>query len=230
MELYDTIFTRRSVRKYDMTPLDGAALAEIRAFLDTTTQLTGQNARFEIVGADRIKNAAAPHYILAYCAANDSAYANVGYVLQNADLHLQSLGFGSLWLGSAKPSEPEADYCIMLAFGKTDVPPRRDLRDFKRLPIGDISNADDAIAQAARLAPSAMNSQPWFFDFSDGNVSVNYAGRGVSKLLLRKKLSKIDLGIATRHVEVALLHEGRTVLAVTPKTDGRDFAVEVTYQ
>lgn len=230
MTLYETLFMRRSVRKYNMTPTDGAVLADLRAFLDATKPLDGQAARFAVVNADKVKNDIAPHYILAYCAADGGAYANVGYILQRSDLYLQSKGYGSLWLGTAKPNEPDGDYCIMLAFGKTDVPPRRDVQEFKRLPIGEISNADNAITQAARLAPSAMNSQPWKLEFSEGKVVIRYFGRGMAKLILKKRLNKIDLGIVTRHVETALLNEGKTIQAIAPITGGKDFSIEVIYR
>jgi len=230
MTLYETIFTRRAVRSYDMTVLDSKALAEIRAFIDATNQLGGQSARLEIVTADKVKNDIAPYYILAHCEANDHAYMNVGYVLQNVDLYLQSNGYGSLWLGMAKPSESDNDFCIMLAFGKTNVSPRKDISEFKRLPISDVSNEDNSISQAARLAPSAVNSQPWKLDFSDGKATVRYFGRGIMKLILKNKLSKIDLGIVTRHIEVALQNEGKTIKAITPITDKKGFAIEVTYQ
>ena len=230
MTLYETIFARRSVRKYDMTPLDDAALAEIRAFIDATEQLDGQSVRLEIVAADKVKNDTAPHYVLAYCAANDRAYMNVGYVLQNVDLYLQSKGYGSLWLGMAKPNASSDDFCITLAFGNTDVPPRADVRDFKRLAIGEISNIDNAVTQAARLAPSAVNSQPWKLEFTDEKVAIRYFGRGITKLVLKNKLSKIDLGIATRHVVVALRNVGKTVGTITPIIDAKGFAIEVAYR
>lgn len=230
MTLHETIFTRRSVRKYDMTPLSGEILADLGTFLDATEPMAGQTARFEIVSADKVKNNMASHYILAYCTTDSGAYANVGYVLQNADLYLQSKGYGSCWLGMAKPSESDRAYCIMLAFGKTNVPARRNVEEFKRLPMGEISNADNAIAQAARLAPSAVNSQPWKLDFSDGKVTIRYFGRGVTQLMLKKKLNKIDLGIITRHVKVALENEGRTIQSVAPLVGGKDFAIEVIYR
>lgn len=229
MTLYETIFARRSVRKYDMTPLDSGVLDDLRGFLDATKRMDGQTVRFEIVGADKVKNAIAPHSILAYCTANDSAYANVGYVLQNADLYMQSNGYGCCWQGMAKPNEAEEEYCIMLAFGKTDVPMRSGAEDFKRLPIGEMCNADNGVMQAARLAPSAMNSQPWKVDFGEGKVRIGYIGRGVSKLILGKKLSKIDLGIVSRHIEVAVASEGKAIERVTPARIGKDFVIEVIY-
>ena len=230
MTLYETIFARRAVHSYDMTAIDSEALVEIQAFIDATDQINGQSARLEIVAANKVKNGIAPHYILTGCAADATAYMNVGYVLENVDLYLQSKGYGSLWLGMAKPNETDGDFCIMLAFGKTNVPLRKDVKEFKRLPIGEISNTDNAIAQAARLAPSAMNSQPWKLDFAEDKLTIRYFGRGITKLILKNKLSKIDLGIVTRHAAVALLFEGKSVQAITPITNEKDFAIEVIYR
>ncbi|MHB9295727.1 hypothetical protein PilKf_01475 [Pillotina sp. SPG140] len=231
MTLYDAIFIRRSVRKFNNSPLDAAAIKSIEKFIEDTPPLTGQSARFEIVSADKVHGgAAAPHYIIAYCNESDSAYANVGYVLQNVDLYLQSIGLGSVWLGMAKPNEPERDYCILLAFGKTDVPIRKAEEEFKRLPMSEISDQDNSVAKAVQLAPSAVNSQPWKLHFESGKVVIRYFGRGLMKLMLRKKLNKIDLGISARHVETALLHEGKTILSITPKTSGKTFEIEIAYK
>jgi nitroreductase len=117
MTLYETIFTRRSVRQYGKTPLSDAVLAEIQQVLNNVQQLPGQTARFEIVTADRFKLCPAPHAILAYSDDSDFALANIGYVLQGVDLYLQSKGLGSLWSATARPKEPQEKYRILLAFG-----------------------------------------------------------------------------------------------------------------
>ena len=230
MTLYETIFARRSVRSYDMTTLSDGVLAEIQLFINNVKQLDGQHARLEIVAADRVNNNIAPHYVLAYCKADDIAYINVGYVLQNVDLYLQSSGYGSLWLGMAKPNAADKDnFCIMLAFGKTNLPLRRGVHEFKRLPIGEISDTDSNPAQAVRLSPSAMNSQPWKLDFAENSATIRYFGRGVSGIMLKKKLSKIDLGIATRHIEIALQNEGKTIKTIIPVVGRKDFSVKISY-
>jgi nitroreductase len=93
--------------------------------------------------------------------------ANIGYALQGVDLHLQSKGYGSLWSGMARPKESQENYRILLAFGNSTVPLRRGESDFKRKPVVEISNTppgtgeDNPVASAARLAPSAVNFQPW---------------------------------------------------------------------
>jgi len=233
MGIFETIFIRRSVRKYDMTPLATEVLADIKMFLDGSNQIAGQKAWFEIVDAKAVTDDKAPHYIMAYCSAETSQYINVGYTLQNVDLYLQSKGLGSLWLGMAKPEDNEddergKDFCIMMAFGKTDVPQRESQDEFKRLAISKISDQDNAIAQAARLAPSAMNSQPWKLKFDSGKVTVEYCGRGLLKAMLKKKMNKIDLGIVTRHVELALQHDGKQVTGIKILNEKKP-AVEITY-
>jgi nitroreductase len=227
--LFETIFSRRSVRKYSPIPLDSNELAKIERFVQDTAQLSGQSARFQILPQALVERSTAPHSILAYCEESNSQFANVGYLLENIDLYLQSIGLGSCWLGGGRPKQKQSDFCILLTFGRTDEADRKGSKDFHRLPLSEISNVDNVIAQAARLAPSAMNSQPWKLHFIENTVTIEYKGRGLAKPLLGKKLNKIDVGIITRHVQVALEHEGNIVTAITPNTKGKDFTVTVTY-
>jgi nitroreductase len=230
--LYEMIDKRRSVRKYIDALPDDDTVDKIERFIENTRQLPGQNAWFEIVPSQSVSAAVGAYGILAYCEAGDAAYANVGYVLQKTDLYIQSLGLGSLWLGMGKPKAKDKrdDFCILLAFGKTDVPLRNGASDFQRLPIERISNEDNAIARSARLAPSAQNSQPWELRFEEDKVIVRYVGRGMFKRMLKKKLNKIDLGIVTRHVALALRNEGKDVRSVTAKSDADGFGIEVRWR
>lgn len=229
MTLYETIFARRSVRKYDMTPLDDETLNLIKTFVSETEQLEGQTARFEFVTADKVSGTPAPHYILSYCQPHDKAYANVGYVLEKADLFIQSLGLGSVWLGMAKPLKPEDDYCILLAFGRSGEPFRKNETDFNRLPLSEISNEENDIAKAARLAPSAVNTQPWKLGFSKDRVTISYFGRGLMKRILKGKMSKVDVGIVSRHVVTALLDRGSRVTRVLPRMNDGVLEIVIDY-
>jgi hypothetical protein len=228
MTPYETIFKRRSVRQYDSTPLTEAELADIQAVLDGAKQLPGQTGRFMIVNVNKFKGASSPHAILAHSEETDAALCNIGYVLSSLDLYLQSNGYGSIVMGMAKPLEPAADYRILLAFGKTNVPARNGEADFKRRSVSDIGNEDNAVARAARLAPSAVNFQPWKLNFSPGKVLIKYASKGIGKLLAGK-MQKIDIGIITKYAELALEHEGKIVTAVTPSGASKNFSVEIRY-
>jgi hypothetical protein len=129
----------------------------------------------------------------------------------------------------AKPKANTKNFCILLAFGKTTVPARKSAQDFTRLPIGEISNADNEIATTARLAPSAMNSQTWKLHFEDGKIIIRYFGRGMMKGIFEKKLSKIDVGIITRHTVLALRNQGKTIKSIIPCASGKNFEVGILY-
>jgi hypothetical protein len=228
MTLYETIFVRRSVRHYDETPLDVTTLSRIQGYLDGAKQLPEQSASFEIVTRDKLKGGLAPHAILAYGQDSEGAYVNIGYTLQGVDLWLQSEGFGSVWSGMATPLEKNPDYRILLGFGKTNVPLRASENDFKRKKVTEMSNKDNAIARAARLAPSAVNLQPWLLTFSEGQIEARVNVRGVGRVL-PGKLWLFDMGIVIKHIELALTHEDKAVKSITFKGSGRHLAALISY-
>jgi hypothetical protein len=124
-------------------------------------------------------------------------------------LYIQSIGLGSGWFMGVQPKNKKENHCITLAFGNTETPIRKSPDEFKRLAIEEISQADNTVSHAVRLAPSAMNSQPWKLEFDDGKVVVKDFGRGVMRVMLRNKLNKIDIGIAVRHAVTALENDGK---------------------
>lgn len=230
MTLYETIYQRRQIRKFSETRLDQQTLNLIREFLEQTECLSGQQGRFEIVPADRVNgNQGAPYYILSYCESNAAAYANVGYMLQKADLYIQSLGLGSGWFMSAKPKDGSTDFCIALAFGKTDIPLRKSISEFKRCAVTEISSQKNAVAEAVRLAPSSLNSQPWKLRFEQGKLTIEDAGHGIKRVILKNKLNKIDVGIAARHAVLALEQDGKTIVGAVPKETNKKFEIEISY-
>src|SRR5690606_38406218 len=96
---------------------------------------------------------------------------NAGYILQQLDLYLSANGLGSCWLGIAKPTKDESffsglKFVITLAFGKpAEKLHRNEIGEFNRLPLDKIRDAVgmDNLLEPARLAPSANNSQRWYF-------------------------------------------------------------------
>lgn len=224
------IFRRRAVRKYDKSPLDSKTIQKIKDFLAAQKQLDGTHARFEFVTSAEVSDGKAPHYILAYAEKITAEYINVGYTLQSADLFIQSLGLGSVWLGMPSPKEKTAkeNFCIMLGFGRTDEKERTSEAEFRRLPLSQISNEKNSIAAAARLAPSAINMQPWYLNFSESGLTVESHGRGLLKNLIRN-MNKIDLGIVCRHIVLAAENEGRKIKSVIPTDDGKKFFVQILF-
>lgn len=231
MTLYDAIFTRRQVRKFRNNPLEKAVLEDILLCVSHAEHLGGQNTSFELVSGGEVSGGpGAPCYLLAFCRKDAAAYADAGFVLGKADLYLQSIGLGSGWFMNVKPTDRREDFCIALAFGTTDVPPRTGEAEFKRLALSKISGEDNAVSHAVRLAPSSLNSQPWRLEFLPRAVTIIDQGRGMKRLILEKKLNKIDVGIAARYAVTALEHEGWRITSVMPRFAGGVFEIGIAYQ
>ncbi|MDR1187453.1 MAG: hypothetical protein LBK95_08355 [Bifidobacteriaceae bacterium] len=228
MDLYPAILTRHSVHQFGADPLDPAILEEILEAVRSARGIGGQSIEAELATGSQVKGSSAPHHLLAFTAQDDVGFANAGYVLQEADLALQTQGLGSHWIGLAKPKAKRPDFTIALAFGPTDEPPRQP-EAFNRLDLSAISDQDNCVARAVRLAPSGINDQPWRLEFDEGLVRLIHTRRGPFSLVLAKKVDKISLGIATRHAVVALAHEGHEVSSVVAADHSGSFCLEVSY-
>ena len=92
---------------------------------------------------------------------------------------------------------------LMTGFGRTHrrLPVSKLLN---RLGQGELPEWIRASIQAARLAPSAVNRQPWGFDVGDDCITV-YVRTGGPEFNVSKRL---DCGIAMLHIEVAALNCG----------------------
>jgi hypothetical protein len=125
--------------------------------------------------------------------------------------------------------EYKENFSMMMGFGKSNVPFQSNVAEFDRLPIQKISDSDNQIA-AARLTPSANNSQPWKLHFENGKVTVTYYGREAFQLIFKRKFSRVDLEIITKHIELAILYEYKKILSIVPKNEGKSFFVEINYK
>lgn len=220
MNIYETIFKRKSIRKYDMKSLDLDILKDIERYLenikpydlDIKTKMYILKDEKEIEGMFKVK---APHYIAITSEKKEEYLLNAGYMLEQIVLYLASKGIGSCWLGNAKPikqklENSELDFVVMIAFGNPDETMyRENVAEFKRKNITEISNLTQTnnILEAAKLAPSAMNQQAWYFEFNQYEISV-YRKKA---LIVIEKLSKIDIGIALAHIYIAFKEQGKNV-------------------
>ncbi|MCR3923503.1 MAG: nitroreductase, partial [Firmicutes bacterium] len=154
----------------------------------------------------------APHYFIISSETKDGYLTNVGFMFQQIDLFLASKGIGSCWLGMAKPTEQldsKLQLVIVLAFGPALKSPHRELANFKRKPLAEISSGSDERLACARLAPSATNSQNWFFVCDDGNIHIYKKKLNPVSALMYEKVNGVDIGIAICHLYVATLRQGK---------------------
>ena len=201
----EVICKRKSIRKFDMTALDADTLGKVQSFVDSVTPLVS-GIRYSITFAEKTKgmfNIKAPHYLVFKSETTEGSYENIGFIGQQIDLFLAESGLGSCWLGLAKQidgEKSELPHVICMAFGKPAEPLYRDLSEFKRKPLKTISEGSDARIEAARLAPSGMNRQNWFFVADNGKIHCYRKKPDIISGLFFDKLEAIDIGIAICHI------------------------------
>jgi len=201
----EIIRKRRSIRKYDLADLDDNMLEKVRAQFGVVKPLYPDiRYSIDIVGKTRgLFGVKAPGYLVFGSEEKEGAYENIGFIGQQLDLFFSGSGFGSCWLGTAKPSEKEASalpHVICMAFGDPEEPLYRDISEFKRKTLSEICEGDDDRLEAARLAPSGMNAQDWFFVAENGKIHCYRKKPNPVVGLVLNKMSCINMGIALCHI------------------------------
>ncbi|QHQ61408.1 nitroreductase [Anaerocolumna sedimenticola] len=222
-QLYETIFKRKSIRKFDMTPLDAAALSGIKNYAAEIRPLDKEiKYEFVYLVTNDVKNLLpikAPHYICIYSEKKEGYLTNAGFLLQQMDLYFSANHLGSCWLGMAKvagdiPDKKNSmEFVIMIAFGKTDEPLyRSDIAEFKRKNLTEITNLTDCkeLLEPVRLAPSASNSQPWYISGSKEEIIVSRKSLNIIMAPIYNKMNQVDIGIALYHLWLSLEYHGFT--------------------
>lgn len=217
MEIANMIDKRRSVRSYTGQPVDEEMLRDIRDFiaqakpLDPNLPVCG-----EILGREHVKCVfpwVTPQVLAIYTDRSEGALTNAGFLFQQVDLYLQSLGLGTCWLGMGRLDastgvalrrEDGLEFAMMLAFGHhKGKAPRSGAGDFKRRSLREIADPADERLEPARLAPSSVNSQPWYF-VCEGEVFHGFCVRqGVLKKHALSDMNQFDMGLALAHLYVA---------------------------
>ncbi len=95
-------------------------------------------------------------------------------------LYLHTKGIGARYQGGARvkhEDEKELEPVMIMAFGYPAEPLERDREAFKRMELnrfvkvhGNFGKVQRKLLEAARVAPSAMNLQPWRFVVTDGKI------------------------------------------------------------
>ncbi|WP_297828383.1 nitroreductase family protein [uncultured Methanobrevibacter sp.] len=213
MNLEDTIYKRQSIRKYDNTPLSEETLDELRDFIDNAKVLNpGIAWSYDIAGPENfrmLQRFKAPHALLLFSQTKENYLQNIGFIFQQVDLYLQSRGIGSCWIGAGGPKNhenpnPDHEFVIMMIFGKPQGRIYRESTEFQRKIICEISDERDSKLIPARLAPSAANSQTWYFTHNDDGSYNLYRNR--RKFNLNRKMdtwNQVDMGIVLAHLYVA---------------------------
>lgn len=203
MNLKEQIYLRKSARKYMNDEIDENLIHDF--ILNAKPLKQGLNYRYEILTPDEVNIRTrwpAPYYLALYSEKQEYYLENLGFIFQQLSLYLQSIGIGSCWVGMNSPKKKDSDFVIIISFGKSNDM-TRDISRFKRKSLSEISDKSDERLEVVQLAPSAMNSQPWYFKHVGEGFDVYQAKQNILKRQVLKKWNPIDMGIALAHLYVS---------------------------
>lgn len=192
MNLLEAIFVRKSVRNYTADALSPKVLEDILKQFEEIKGLFGgietelaifdnRKGEYRMLGMLGVKS---PYYLVLYSEEKDRALMNAGYLMEQLALYLCTQGLGSCFVGNPLLKKKyhkrgNKSLMVVLAFGKPRGSCVRKPIDAKRLSLNELCVYKEPPRQwmkqlldAARMAPSSMNSQPWRFVVFDNRIHI----------------------------------------------------------
>ncbi|MCY6369395.1 nitroreductase family protein [Clostridium ganghwense] len=235
LKLYEAIFKRKSVRKYKDDKISKDIIEKVQFICDNIkgiydniefkTYIVDDTDMVEkmyggIIGKyGKIK---APQYIVVTSEEKEGYLENLGYIFEKVILNLTEMGLGTCWIGTPFKKKVLNEIIkiqenhkpvFLIAFGyceDSDKLYRKNISEFKRkdmneLVEGKIQRGWKAIFEAARIAPSATNSQPWRFVVDNNYVHIYCIKRtNIISKKIYDNLNRIDMGIVLSHLDIAM--------------------------
>ena len=193
MNLYEAIFIRRSVKKFRNEQISSDLLDMI---LDHYRELPGLfgGIRTDAVilnGSDKVQRQTgftwvrAPYYLAFYSEEAARYQMNMGYLIQQMALYLCTLGLDSCLLdvstfrSGLRRNGNGLKLAGILAFGKSREPETGKREEVRRLSLNELCVFKEVPRQwmmqlldAARMAPSVRNAQPWRVVVYDSRIHI----------------------------------------------------------
>lgn len=217
MNLYEMIGRRKSVREYQMKPIDEKVLAAIRKYLKEILPLYPDIPyEIEISCSLEEKKAGilsvnAPYYVSFLTKESKEAYLNAGYIMEELSLYLASRGIGTCYQGIQRivKEQGELKEVLVMAMGYPKHYLYREEADARRIELNRLSAFKEeptkeimTILKAASLTPSSLNSQPWRFVVYKNRIHV-FMQKLNAGIPILEKLHYIDVGMALNHMMIA---------------------------
>lgn len=172
--------------------------------------LSAEDGEGKIKGMFQVK---APHYLVCYTGKGEHAARQAGYLTEQAVLYLTAHGIGTCYQGGARAElqdEPEGmEQQIIVAFGYAEGRLYREPHSANRRELSGLCVFKDTPTQelteiltAARLAPSAVNGQPWRFVVYKNRIHV-FLHEGMLRGPFSGRMQEVDMGIVLCHLAVA---------------------------
>lgn len=218
MNQFEAIEIRKSVRRYSKNAVPKVLIDQIlncagkipAVFPEKTCEIriySALEAERKIKGAFRVK---APYYLAVFCGKSSTALIEAGCFAQRLVLYMTTKGLGTCYQGGSKlkAGEIPADkqLAAIIAFGYAEGQSFRDSRQIKRNPLNQMCSYHETVGEdmrtllkTARLAPSAMNRQPWRFEVWQDRIAVYVVEDAILKNMLAAG-QLFDIGIVLCHL------------------------------
>ena len=217
-ELYNMIYKRKSIRKFDSNlSVSDVEMDAIKNQIKNLNPLISDiKTKFEVVKRSETSAKFGEHSLLVYSEKKENYLTNVGYMLEQMDLFMATMNIGACWYGMAKPKVDVGEglgYIIMLIFGKSkDSDFRQDFSKCKRKSQSEIfkGDFDEKVLDLLRYAPSAMNSQPWKASFENNKITVyrDAKAKSIIPFVTLTYYNSVDMGIFLCFLEILLSENG----------------------
>ena len=218
-ELYEMIFKRKSFhlfRNIGKEHITDEELEELEnAFYKFQPLVDDIKVKIKVVKDSTTCKRGQEYCVLFYSEIKENYLQNIGYLGEQLDLYLVSKNIGTLWFGIGKVKEKELDglqFVIMMAIAKVDSADkfRKDMFKSKRKDLSEIWNGNYYmdVAEIARFAPSACNTQPWKVEASEKQLNVyRYRKEGKRGIMPKDMFiyyNQIDMGIFLCFLDLCL--------------------------
>ncbi|MDF2672493.1 MAG: hypothetical protein K0R09_758 [Clostridiales bacterium] len=229
----EAIYRRRSVRRYLNEELQVGVLEEIKETCKSVKRLYEDIDMDIYVVEDGIKiqgirggifggygKVRAPHYIVITSIKKEGYLENVGFAAESIVLSLTEMGIGTCFIGGSINKQllgnivainKNHEAVITISFGY----PRDEeglegkfIRPRKRMEIpkftsGYVTKTWQHILDSVRMAPSAMNNQPWRFFINKNVIDIYSLNKKSIFLKHLQEMNCIAVGIALYHMYIA---------------------------
>lgn len=220
MNLYEAIGCRQSIRRYTGQEVSERLREQILSYCEKAARLNDRIAtELEILDNTQKKadvkglfKVEAPYYLVLYSEDTSGYERNAGYLMEQIVLYLTCKELGSCYLGGAKSKKTVKNgkkQVMILAFGFPEGKLYRESPLAKRLPLSELCIFKEEVGEqmktalkAARLAPSAYNSQPWRFVVYSEKIYV-FAQKGGMPVLSARGMRDFGIGIMLSHIMLA---------------------------
>lgn len=218
MTLYETIYVRRSVRSFKMDIVPEELLKNVEKFKNEIDPFYPEiSTKMEIIRYTDFKEqfkgsmvVKAPYYLAIYSEEKEGYMINAGYLMEQVALYLSMRGFGTCYQGNATKKDnsntPPHKFIMILAFGYAKGKSYREKNTATRLKLSelctfkdDIGKQTKTVLEAARLAPSSMNTQPWRFVVYENRIHI-FLKRPSLGLPVLTRWNEFDMGIMLSHI------------------------------